>query len=236
MTRRTSPSRPVTAPAGPLVVDGLGVTYGEVVALEEISCTARPGQVTAVTGHSGAGKTSLLWAVGGLLSDGRRTGAVSVGERAIDTEADARAVGSVLIPQGSALAAILSAEDNVAVPLVAAGASGDEALSRARAVLTSVGLEEHGSHLAEELSGGQRQRVAVARGLALAEQHLERSSGAVLLADEPTSELDHDTRERVVALLHAMARRGAVVLLSTHDPEVADTADARLHLDDGRLA
>ncbi|WP_084342841.1 ABC transporter ATP-binding protein [Janibacter corallicola] len=223
------------APSGPLVASGLGVTYDDVVALSDIACTAQPGEVTAVTGHSGAGKTSLLWAVGGLLAHGQRTGTVTVGGHAIDSEADARAVGSVLIPQGSALAAILSAEDNVAVPLVAAGASGDEALARSHSALTSVGLEDHTSHLAEELSGGQRQRVAVARGLALAEQHLERGGAAVLLADEPTSELDHDTRERVVALLHAMARRGAVVLMSTHDPEVAETADAGVHLDDGSL-
>lgn len=219
----------------PLVATGVGVRYGEVVALTGVSGTAPPGEVTAVTGHSGAGKTSLLWAAGGLLDEGERTGSVVVGDRDVDTEEDARAVGSVLIPQGSALAAVLSARDNVAVPLLAAGAAGTDALARADAALTAVGLDEHGTHLAEELSGGQRQRVAVARGLSLVDLHLERRGAAVLLADEPTSELDHDTRERVLALVHAIARRGAVVLLSTHDPEVADTADRRLHLDDGRL-
>lgn len=79
----------------------------------------------------------------------------------------------------------------------------------------------------EELSGGQQQRVAVARGLAL--------RGRVLLADEPTSELDHDNRERVLALLRAEADRGAIVVMATHDPEAASQADAEIRLDDGRL-
>jgi len=80
--------------------------------------------------------------------------------------------------------------------------------------------------LAEELSGGQQQRVAVARGLAL--------RGRVLLADEPTSELDHDNRERVLALLRAEADRGAIVVMATHDPEAAARADGEVRLDDGR--
>src|SRR5699024_795214 len=121
-----------------------------------------------------------------------------------------------------------------AVPLVAAGVAGAEATRRADEALASVGLEEHGGHLAEELSGGQRQRVAVARGLALSSLRLDEGD-LVLLADEPTSELDHDTRERVVALLQGIARRGGVVLLATHDPEVAEVADARWHLEDGAL-
>ena len=90
-----------------------------------------------------------------------------------------------------------------------------------------MGLHESGSHLAEELSGGQQQRVAVARGLAL--------RGHVLLADEPTSELDHDNRERVLALLRAEARRGAIVIMATHDPEAAEEADGEIRLDDGQL-
>lgn len=217
-----------------LVVEGGTVRYGDVLAVDAVSATARPGEITAVTGHSGAGKTSLLWAVGGLHDPGRTTGSVSLGSRALDGESAARAAGAVLIPQGSALAEVLTARDNVTIPLVAAGLAGGEATSRADEALASVGLTEHGGHLAEELSGGQRQRVAVARGLALASLRLDEGS-LVLLADEPTSELDHDTRERVVTLLQGVAHRGGIVLLATHDPEVAEVAQARWHLDDGRL-
>lgn len=217
-----------------LVVEGVTVRYGDVLAVDAVSATARPGEITAVTGHSGAGKTSLLWAAGGLHDPGWTTGSVSFGSRALDGESAARAAGAVLIPQGSALAEVLTARDNVTIPLVAAGLAGGEATSRADEALASVGLTEHGGHLAEELSGGQRQRVAVARGLALASLRLDEG-GLVLLADEPTSELDHDTRGRVVTLLQGVAHRGGVVLLATHDPEVAEVAQARWHLDDGRL-
>ena len=220
--------------ASALVLDDVGVSYEDVVAVEAASATARAGEITAVTGHSGAGKTSLLWAVGGLLEVGQGSGSVSLGDRTFTDEESARAAGAVLIPQGSALAEVLSARDNVAVPLVAAGVAGAEATCRADEALASVGLEEHGGHLAEELSGGQRQRVAVARGLALSSLRLDEGD-LVLLADEPTSELDHDTRERVVALLQGIARRGGVVLLATHDPEVAEVADARWRLEDGVL-
>lgn len=217
-----------------LVLEGLGVRYGEVVALAGVDAVARPGEVIAVTGHSGAGKTSLLWAVGGLLDEGQVDGCVSVGSTRLSGEDSARAAGAVLIPQGSALAEVLTARDNIAVPLLAAGTAGAGATRRADEALAAVGLAEHGGHLAEELSGGQRQRVALARGLALASLRLDEG-GVVLLADEPTSELDHDTRERVVALLQDVARRGGIVLLATHDPEVAEVAGARWHLEDGRL-
>lgn len=225
MTHRTNPE---------LVLDDVGVTYGDVVAVEGASASARPGEVTAVTGHSGAGKTSLLWAVGGLLEHGQTTGSISWGDRVLDGEEAARDAGAVLIPQGSALAEVLTARDNIALPLVAAGMTGGDAEALADRTLASVGLEEHGGHLAEELSGGQRQRVSVARGLALSSLRLDEGS-LVLLADEPTSELDHDTRGRVVTLLQDIARQGGIVLLATHDPEVAEVAQARWHLDDGRL-
>lgn len=217
-----------------LVLDGVTVRYGDVVALDGVTATATPGEITAVTGHSGAGKTSLLWAVGGLLEAGSASGGITLAGRGLTDEATARAAGAVLIPQGSALAEVLTARDNIAVPLVAAGMSGGDAGEAADRALASVGLHEHAGHLAEELSGGQRQRVAVARGLALSSLRLAAGS-LVLLADEPTSELDHDTRGRVVVLLQDIARRGGIVLLATHDPEVAEVAAARWHLDDGHL-
>lgn len=217
-----------------LVLDEVSVHYGGVRAVDAASGTALPGEITAVTGHSGAGKTSLLWAIGGLLEPGQVAGRVALGDRDLGDEESARSAGAVLIPQGSALAEVLTARDNIAIPLVAAGLTGGEAAERADSALASVGLEEHGGHLAEELSGGQRQRVAVARGLALSSLRLDEGS-LLLLADEPTSELDHDTRERVMTLLQGIARRGGIVLLATHDPDVAEVARSRWHLDDGTL-
>lgn len=207
----------------PLEVAGVTVRYGSNVAVDNASLQAYAGEFIAVTGHSGAGKSSLLWAIAGAVPV---EGSVRLGEEAVGDRAHASTLGIEMIPQGSALALLLTAQENVALPLLAKGVPAEEARRRAHAALTAVGLEESGSHLAEELSGGQQQRVAVARGLALRAQ--------VLLADEPTSELDHDNRERVLALLRAEAQRGAIVIMATHDPEAAEEADGEIRLDDGR--
>ena len=133
----------------------------------------------------------------------------------------------MLIPQGNALLRILSAIENVAVPLVVGRRTAGDVRELAESALHSVGLAEASSQLLEELSGGQQQRVAVARGLA--------QRGRYVLADEPTSELDAANRARVMALLRAEAVRGAGVLVATHDPEAAAGCDAELHLSDGVL-
>jgi putative ABC transport system ATP-binding protein len=208
----------------PLRVEGVTVRYGSTVAVVDADLEAYAGEFIAITGHSGAGKSSLLWAIGGAVAC---EGTVRIGDDQVRDRAQAARLGIEVIPQGSALAVLLSAEENVTLPLLARGVSSEQARRRARAALESVGLHESGSHLAEELSGGQQQRVAVARGLAL--------RGRVLLADEPTSELDHDNRERVLALLRAEARRGAIVIMATHDPEAAEEADGEIRLDDGQL-
>ena len=208
----------------PLSVEGVTVRYGSTVAVSEATFDAYPGEFIAVTGHSGAGKSSLLWAIGGAVGF---DGVVRLGDDDVRDRAQAARLGIEVIPQGSALAVLLSAQENVALPLLARGVRPDHAQRRAQSALASVGLHESGSHLAEELSGGQQQRVAVARGLAL--------RGHVLLADEPTSELDHDNRQRVLALLRAEARRGAIVIMATHDPEAAEEADGEIRLYDGQL-
>ncbi len=207
-------------------VEGVTVSYGPVVAVQGVSLVAEPGRMVAVTGHSGAGKSSLLWAIAGAVPvvEGRVRIA---GEEVRGRDAGA-ARDAALIPQGNGLATILSAHENVVMALVAAGVEAGEATERAHRALVSVGLEESGGHLVEELSGGQQQRVAVARGLAL--------GARVLLADEPTSELDHDNRERVLALLRAQAHSGAAVVMATHDPEAAAAADSEVRLDDGQLS
>jgi putative ABC transport system ATP-binding protein len=202
---------------------GVHVAYDGHEVLRGIDLTARPGRVVAVTGPSGAGKTTLLWALAGLVRPD--AGSVHVGDAPATDRDTTSGAGVVLIPQDNALASVLTASENVLVPLLAAGVEPEESQQRTAEALDQVGLATAGDQLIEELSGGQQQRVAVARGLA--------QRGRVVLADEPTSELDAANRARVVALLRAEADRGAAVVLATHDPDAAAECDAELHLDAG---
>jgi putative ABC transport system ATP-binding protein len=192
--------------------------------LREVSVTAAPGRMLAVTGPSGAGKTTLLRAMAGLLRP--LPGSVAVG--GVELRDRDHAVGRrvVLVPQDHGLAASLTARENVYLVLVANGSTPAGARRATDEALAALGLTEQGGQLVEELSGGQQQRTAVARGLAL--------RGAVLLADEVTSELDPASRRRVLELLRAEAQRGAAVVFATHDPEAAAVCDTELHLVDGR--
>ena len=202
---------------------GVHVAYEGHEVLRGIDLSARPGRIVAVTGPSGAGKTTLLWALAGLVRPDE--GSVHVGDAPAADRDTTSAAGVVLIPQDNALASVLTASENVLVPLLAAGVEPEASQQRAAEALDQVGLATAGDQLIEELSGGQQQRVAVARGLA--------QRGRVVLADEPTSELDAANRARVVALLRTEADRGAAVVLATHDPEAAAECDAELHLDAG---
>ncbi|EAP99875.1 putative ABC transporter ATP-binding protein [Janibacter sp. HTCC2649] len=203
-------------------VRAVTVTYGEVTALHAVSLVAAPGEFVAITGHSGAGKTTLINAIGGIVP--LASGAIDLG-RGSGHSLDPSAVA--IIPQGNGLASVLTAYENVLAPLRARGHDPKDAAARATQALVSVGLGESGTHLVEELSGGQQQRAAVARGLAI--------GARVLLADEPTSELDHDNRERVLDLMRAQADAGAIVIMTTHDPEAAARADRVIELDDGEV-
>lgn len=206
-------------------VEGVVVRFGSVTALAGIDLHARTGEVVAVVGHSGAGKTTLLSAVAGIVLPD--AGTITVRGQPIDGIRSASSAGVAVVPQGNGLAAVLSAHENVLMPLLARAVEPGAAAARAAEALDAVGLGEIHGHLVEELSGGQQQRVAVARGLALA--------SPVLLADEPTSELDHASRAVVLTLLRARAEAGAAVVMTTHDPEAAEAADQVLHLDDGEL-
>jgi putative ABC transport system ATP-binding protein len=206
-----------------IVARDVHVAYAGHEVLAGVDLRAVPGRMVAVTGPSGAGKTTLLWSLAGLVTPDR--GEVEV-DGVVPRDRDmTSAAGVVLIPQDNALASVLTAAENVLVPLLAAGVEPPEATRRTTEALESVGLGAAGNQLIEELSGGQQQRVAVARGLA--------QQGSVVLADEPTSELDAVNRARVVALLRAEAGRGAAVVLATHDPDAAAECDAELHLDAG---
>jgi putative ABC transport system ATP-binding protein len=208
----------------PLMVDHVTVAYDRNVLLREVSVSAGPGRMLAVTGPSGAGKTTLLWAMAGLIKP--VSGAVSVGGVTLRNRDHAVSEEVVLVPQDNGLAAILTAAENVQIALVASGVSAPEARRRMVESLESLGLADQADQLVEELSGGQQQRTALARGLAL--------RGSVLLADEVTSELDAQSRQRVLDLLRAEANRGTAVVFATHDPEAAAACDAELHLLDGR--
>lgn len=214
-----------------VAAEALRVVHDGRTALDGVTLEVRPGQLLAVTGPSGAGKTTLLWALAGLRAPDTGTVRLTAADGSrLDVETDSSrdayaAAGVVIVPQGNALATVLTATENVVVPLLAAGVPADHAHGLAALTLDEVGLANSGTQLVEELSGGQQQRVAVARGLA--------QRGRVVLADEPTSELDAVNRARIVALLRAEADRGATVVMATHDPQAAEACDGELHLDDG---
>ena len=207
-----------------LVAERITVAYGtDPPVLRDVSAAAVPGRMLAVTGASGAGKTTLLWAMAGLLRPVQ--GSVTLDGAPLRDRDHAAAQRVVLVPQDNGLAAILTAGENVQVALVAAGVPAAEARRATAEWLERLGLSGQADQLVEELSGGQQQRTAIARGLAL--------RGDVLLADEVTSELDAANRQRVLDLLRAEAKRGAAVVLATHDPEAAAVCDGELHLVDG---
>lgn len=210
-----------------LTLTGATLAYGQAdPVLSEVSLTVEPGRLLAVTGPSGAGKTTLLSALAGLLAP--RSGTVTIDGAELKDRDRAVAHGIVLIPQDNGLAPILTAQENLQVVLIARGHTPAEARRDTAIALDKLGLSGQADQLVEELSGGQQQRTAIARGLALA--------GTVLLADEVTSELDAGNRQRVLELLQGEAKRGAAVVLATHDPEAAAACDAEVHLSDGRAA
>jgi putative ABC transport system ATP-binding protein len=203
---------------------GIRVERGGRAILQDVSLSATGGRMLAVVGPSGSGKTTLLGVLAGLLRpDG---GGVRLDGAAVDgSVAQRRSFGFLL--QTHALLPVLTAAENVEVALRARGVAPDDARARALETLEEVGLGEARHRAVERLSGGQQQRVALARALA--------PRPAVLLADEPTSELDAATRDRMIDLIAARAAQGQVVVLATHDLEVADRCEDRVDLRDGRL-
>ena len=201
---------------------------GNVAAVTDVSLTVGPGQFVAVRGPSGCGKTTLLLAAGGLLRPDRgsvRLGgqdpyALTPNDRA---RLRARTVGFVF--QQFHLLAYLSVRENVLAPSVATDLP--DARPRAEELLARFGLGDRAGHKPAELSTGERQRVALARALL--------NGPALLLADEPTGNLDGDNAEIVLDALAEFARAGGAVLLVTHDPRAVTRAHETRHLDQGRL-
>jgi putative ABC transport system ATP-binding protein len=203
----------------------------EVSAVDGVSLAVAPGEMVALQGPSGSGKTTLLLLIAALLSPER--GAVRYGGRDLSSFSESDASDYLLrdvgfIYQSFHLMPRVSALENASIKLLLAGVGTREAHARVNPWLERVGLSDRSQRTPEELSGGECQRIAIARALA--------GEPRLILADEPTGNLDSARSEEIVRLLHAIAHeRGASVLLVTHDPEAAAIADRRCTLRDGKL-
>jgi putative ABC transport system ATP-binding protein len=203
-----------------------------VQALREVTLEVQGGDFLSIAGPSGSGKTTLLNLVGcvdtptgGVVEvDGRDTSKLS--ERAL-TELRLRRIGFIF--QSFNLVSVLTVAQNVEFPLLLQGGlTAKERAARVTALLAAVGIEGYAKHRPSELSGGQRQRVAVARALV--------TRPALVLADEPTANLDSKTGESVIDLMKEMNRRdGTTFIFSTHDPKVMSHASAIVRIEDGRI-
>jgi putative ABC transport system ATP-binding protein len=198
---------------------GLGYVRDGQQILDRIDVTVEPGESLAVTGPSGSGKTSLLAILSGLAAP--TAGDVYI-DGALLTGFAGPALGVSVVLQGYGLVSLLTAAENVEIALRAAGRPPSGAARDARAALAQLGLEPHADQLVEELSGGQQQRTAVARALALQPR--------LLIADEPTAELDPVARAVALARMFEVSAAGGSLVLATHDPEVAERCDRVLDL------
>ena len=202
---------------------------GQLTILHPLTLTIQSGSTAAITGPSGSGKSTLLGLIAGL--DAPTSGRIVVDGMTLtrlDEERLARLRGERIgiVFQFFHLIPSLTALENVMVPLELAGHA--TARARAAALIADVGLADRGHHYPSQLSGGEQQRVAIARALA--------NNPAVLLADEPTGNLDSATGRQVIdILLDVNRRRGTTLVLVTHDPELAALADLTVQLRDGRI-
>jgi putative ABC transport system ATP-binding protein len=204
---------------------------GAIRAIEDVSMSVATGEMIAICGPSGSGKTTLLLLAAGLLRADR--GSVRFEQRDLATlerhELLAyRRTKLGFVFQGFNLVAGLTAEENVAMPLLLSRGSYRSARRRALAALEEVGLARRREHLPAQLSGGEQQRVAIARALV--------SEPRLILADEPTGNLDSETGDAALELLSTLPRaRGAAVVMATHDARACRYADRVLAMRDGRL-
>lgn len=199
-------------------------------ALQGVNLDVERGDYVAIVGPSGCGKSTLLNLIG--VIDQPTSGTVTVDERRVDSMSDRDAtrfrlhnIGFVF--QRFYLMPILSAAENVALPMAEAGLPKEERLRRATELLTYVGLEKRVRHRPSEMSGGEQQRVAIARALA--------NRPKLLLADEPTGELDARTGEEIIRLFQRLNKDGTTLVVVTHDEELASAARRKIHMRDGKV-
>lgn len=225
-----------TVSAGPMVVvEHLTRTYGagrgEVHAVRDVSFEIERGKLVALIGRSGSGKTTLLNCVGGL--DLPTSGTVVVNGREVSSLSEPartalRRDQLAFVFQTFGLVPMLSATENVGLPMRLKGILPAERHERVAHLLDLVGLTAHADQRPGEMSGGQQQRVAIARALA--------NSPRLLIADEPTGQLDAETGATIMALLQSVVRaEGMTAIVSTHDPNLQAIADQTLRMVDGEL-
>jgi putative ABC transport system ATP-binding protein len=227
----------ILPPSGPMV-EAIGVDRsfpsgdGLIHALRGVDLTVGRGELVAIRGRSGSGKTTLLNVLGGL--DRPTAGRVVIDGVEVSTMGEADLVelrrrSVAYIFQAFGLVPILSAAENVEIPLRLVRAEPRERDRRVYDLLELVGLGERARHRPHELSGGEQQRVAIARAQA--------NRPKLLLADEPTGQLDSETGHTIMTLLRTIVRSEAVTaVVATHDPVMLDVADRIVELHDGRLA
>jgi ABC-type lipoprotein export system ATPase subunit len=203
----------------------------DVPALDDVSLRIDEGEFVAIAGPSGSGKSTMMNILGCLdrpTMGSYRLAGTPIGELDDDALARLRSRTIGFVFQSYNLLPRTSAIDNVATPLLYQGVGRTERQRRARVTLERLGLGDRAKHEPTELSGGQQQRVAVARALV--------TEPALILADEPTGNLDSHTGAEVIALLRELHDTGRTVVLITHDADVAAMADRQIHLLDGRIA
>ncbi|MBU6996937.1 MAG: ABC transporter ATP-binding protein [Theionarchaea archaeon] len=201
-----------------------------VQALRGVSLQVDEGEFVSIVGTSGSGKSTLLNLVGGLMKP--TYGKVYVKRQDLTTMNEnelalfrRQYVGFVF--QSFNLASMLTAAENVELPLVFSGIRSGEREKRVRTLLTSLGLEERLDHKPSELSGGQQQRVSIARAII--------TEPEIILADEPTGNLDSHTSQEIMEVLYALNKKGQTFLVVTHDMEVAHYGNRIIHMMDGRI-
>ena len=215
-----------------LEVNGLTKSFGSLNVLKGVNMQVEKGEMVALMGPSGSGKSTLLNIIGGLLAGD--TGEINLDARIYGTRGpasvvDVRRSKIGWIFQDFHLLDNLSALDNVAIALELSGVSSGEAVTAAEAALQKVGLGDRLNFIPDQLSGGQQQRVAIARAIA--------GNRPVLLADEPTGNLDIASGKEVMKLFKELChdeKNPISILMVTHDPDLASTADRMLLLNDGK--
>jgi len=199
-------------------------------ALQGVSLNVARGDYVAIVGPSGCGKSTLLNLIG--VIDQPTSGTVTIAGKRVDAMSDREATSFRLqnigfVFQRFYLMPILSALENVALPMAEASVQRDARNARAAELLAYVGLSSRERHRPSELSGGEQQRVAIARALA--------NHPALLLADEPTGELDARTGTEIISLFHRLNADGTTIVVVTHDEDLANAARHKVHMRDGRI-